>query len=396
MIQIVPLNIQKETPSGKEEYLKARCAKFEKVLKAGAPDRDTSQDERVKQEYIERLLMLAEGGTADFTLVPLEDSTASASAQSFKEKVDATFPLIDGETLIEEQIGRIGNRIYVKQATNLSTFCFTDTSFELGEEFAPAEQPPAPADGAAANNAQDEAEALQKIAKTVVDIGKGLVKVVPAPYGSVLSGAFEGLSTYLSLTSTSQVAKDTEKTINRISELVGKLTWKANVQQTVKEQAGAINSIIEELTETYGPRKTNSKANDTRKELIDRYLNPFRDGLNKAINTLAQDDFDIASLPEYCMAAGAYFCVLQELAVLDSDCSDDPFKSTYCDELKNKKVPRCIDHVNQTYEKIINKAKESVSSTTEYIYEARLFRKIYACCGSSPKCETFDKAGAWY
>lgn len=404
MIQVVPLQIHKETSSEKEAYLQARGSKFERMLRAAAPDRDASQDERNKQAYLRHLRLLAESGIAGFSLVALEDSAALASAQSFKEKVDAIFPLIDGETLIEEQVGEAANRIYVKQVTNLSTICFTDPSLALAPEVAGAAEPPAPAAGAVADNAQEEAEALQKVSKTVVDIGKGLVKVVPAPYGTVLSGVFEGLSTYLSLTSTSQAEKDTEKTISRIGELVGKITWEANVKQTVKEQLGVIRAVVEGLNDHYGPLKKESKADDTRKELVDNYLTPWLLKLDVVIGTLADEDYDVASLPEYCLAAGAYFCILQELAVLDHDHQDDPFKSTRCTEIKDIKAPKFINHVNTTFDRIINKARESVSSTTEYKYKygESMFRKIYLCPSHEKEYHPpeffvdFDTIGGWY
>lgn len=402
MIQVVPLQIQKKTSSEKEAYLKARGSKFEKVLKAAATDRDANQNERSKEELIRHLRLLAESGIADFSLTPLEGTADLASAQSFKEKVDAMFPLIDGETLIEEQIGRVASRIYVKQVTNLSTLCFTDPSMAIAPDAAQAVQPSASAAGAVANNSQEEAEALQKVAKSVVDIGKGLVKVVPAPYGTVLSGAFEGLSAYLSLGSTSQAEKDTEKMISRIGELVGKITWEANVKQTVKEQTGIVYAVIEGLNDHYAPLKKESKANDTRKELVDNYLTPWLLKLDVVINTLAQDEFDVASLPEYCLAAGAYFCILQELAVLDAGHQDDPFKSTRCHEIQNIKAPRFIKYVNDTYAKIVDKARESVNSTTEYVYTLRLFRFNNNCpehCVDGEGRHIYegaDQVGAWY
>jgi molybdopterin converting factor small subunit len=379
MIQIVPLQIRKETSSDKEGYLIARCSKFEKVLKASAPNRDTTQDESKKQGYLQHLLLLAEGGIADFPLTPLEDSVALASSQSFKEKVEAVFPLIDGETLIEEQIGRAGNHINVKQVTNLSTLCLTDTSVTIAPEETEAVESSAPTVGAVADNAKEEAEALQKVAKTVVDIGKGLVKALPGPYGSILSGVFEGLSTYLSMTSTSQEEKDTENTIKRIGELMGKITWKVNVQQTIKTQAGVVRGIIEGLNDHYAPLKKELKSNDTAKQLVNNYLTPYLRDLDTVIGTLTQSDFDVASLPEFCMAAGAYFCVLQELAVLDEGHRDDPFKSTRCDEIKNIKAPRFIKYVNETYDKIVKTARESVSPATEYKYDLRFGRGILEC-----------------
>lgn len=391
MMQIVPLKIQKETSSEKEDYLKTRCSKFEKALKVGAPDRDASQDESKKQECLRHLLLLAEGRLADFSLTSPEDSDALANAQSLKEKVDAVFPLVDGEALIEEQTGQAGNTIYVKQVTNLSTIYFTDDSPVSVPEGVGAAESPVPAAGAASDNAKEEAEALQKVAKTVVDIGKGLSKIVPAPYGTVLSGVFEGFSAYLSMTTSSQSSQDTEKMIQRIGELVGKITWGNSVKQTIKEQAGVVYGVIDGLNDHYGPLKKESKTDDTRKELVDNYLTPYLLKLDTVINTLSQSDFDVASLPEYCLAAGAYFCVLQELAVLDADHQNDPFQSPRCKELKDVKAPRFIKYVNDTYDKIIKKAKDSVSSTTELKYDLRLFRSCLSC----PNHETARVEKKW-
>jgi len=405
MIQVVPLRIHKETSSDRDAYLKAKGSKFERVIKAGAPNRDAANDERSKREILRHLVLLAEAGVADFPLSPVEDPALMAKAQALKAEVDATFPMIEGETLMEEQVGLVGNKIYVKQVSNLATLYFTDATMALdpqGPAVAVSEQV-APVVGAAADNAQEEAEALQKVAKSVLDIGKGLVKVVPAPYGTVLSGAFEGLSAYLSLGSTSQAQQDTERMINRIAELVLKITWEANVKQTVKEQAGVVYAVIEGLNDHYAPLKKESKADDTHKELVDNYLTPWLLQLDVVLSTLAKDeDFAVASLPEYCLAAGAYLCILQELAVLDHDHQDDPFKSTRCTQIKNIKAPRFIDHVNTTYDKIVNRVRESVISTTEHIYTLRLFRLNINCPEHSVDgtgrhiYEGCDEIGAWY
>lgn len=384
MIHIIPVQIHQEGQSGKEDYLLAKCAKFEKALKAGSPERDAGQDEEKKKRYLQHLLQFIDAPGAQMSLTPLADAQAQAAARTLKEKVDSVFPLIEGETLLQESSGHMGSALYWKQATNLATLCFTDEALlPLREEAVATPPPPAPSD-----NTQEEAEALQKIAKNVLDIGKGLSKVVPSPYGSVLSGVLEGIGLYVSMGSTKDSAKETEKTIQRIGELVGKITWENNVKQTVKEQTGVINGVLDGLNDHYIPLKKDARTDVTRKELVDNYLTPFLLKLDTVIATLALDEFDIASLPEYCLAANTYFCVLQELAVLDHEHQDNPFQSPYCKELKETKAPRFIRYVNETYDKILNKTRESVSATTEYANVMRAFRLVHWC----PTCNDPDKA----
>jgi hypothetical protein len=134
VIQVIPLRIHQETSADKEAYLNAKGVKFEKVLKSSAPNRDMSKDETNKQEYFHYLIQLADSDIAEFPLTPLTESDMRASAQTFQEKAEAIFPLIEGESLIESQIGSYGNRIYVKQATNLSTVYFSDPSMVIGPE----------------------------------------------------------------------------------------------------------------------------------------------------------------------------------------------------------------------------------------------------------------------
>lgn len=384
MIHIIPVQIHKDGQSGKEDYLLAKCAKFEKALKAGAPERDAGQDDEKKKRYLQHLLQFIDAPGAEISLTPVADAEAQATIRTLKEKVDSVFPLIEGETLLQESSGRMGRALYWKQVTNLATLCFTDDSLLAAcEETAATPPPPALSD-----NAQEEAEALQKIAKNVLDIGKGLSKVVPSPYGSVLSGVLEGIGLYVSMGSTKESAKETEKTIQRIGELVGKITWENNVKQTVKEQTGVINGVLDGLNDHYIPLKKDARADITRKELVDNYLTPFLLKLDTVIATLSLDEFDIASLPEYCLTANTYFCVLQELAVLDHEHQDNPFQSPYCKELKEIKAPRFIRYVNDTYDKILNKARESVSATTEYANAMRAFRLVHWC----PSCNDPEKA----
>lgn len=402
MIHIIPLQIHQAGPLSQEDYLLAKCAKFENVLKAGSPARDVGQDEEKKKAYLQHLQQFIAGQSSEFPLTPLADAETQATAGALKEKVAGVFPLIEGETLLEEQAGWMGNVLYLKQLTNLATLCFTDDSLPVIRQETTSVPPPALSD-----NAQEEAEALQKIAKNVLDIGKGLSKVVPAPYGSVLSGVLEGISLYVSTGSTKESATETEKTIQRISELVGKITWENNLKEIVKLQSGVINGVLIGLNDHYIPLKKDAKSNITRQELVDNFLTPFLFELDGVIGTLLVDEVDIASLPEYCLAATTYFCVLQELAILDNEHQDNPFQSPYCREIVETKVSYFTKYVNDTYDKILNKAKESVPSTTEYANERRAFRLVHWC----PSCNdpeqslpgefrigliAYDLVKAWY
>jgi len=375
-LNFVPVKIAKERPDDKLAYLKAKCLNYEKSLKENAAGDAVTPNKELMQEFFQHILTNLDGQASALPLSPLKYDECSSVYLPLKDSISKTFPLLDDEYLLEEQTGYAGGYVCIKQTTNFATAYFFDDSNFIPDSLDETEFTELSEAKATDRNPQEEAEALQKTVKTVVEVCKGLVKVVPAPYGTILSGVFEGFNTYLSMVSTSDKDKDTENMINRINDLVAKLTWKTAVRQIILEQSGKIDGIVLGLSSHYAKQKKDRKDFESRYELVNEYLIPYQRELDTVLSTLCKDEVDVASIPQYCLGAGAYICILQELAVLDKAHQDDPFKSQYCSEIKDVWIPMFIKYITSTYDKIVSQSRKQVEDTTEHKWDYRFGRPM--------------------
>ena len=389
MITVLTTNILAEDELGKKAYIEAKHDKFERVLKAGNPDRDKSKDSEIRSAYIEHQYLIATSNIPEISVYDIAYITTPfdtdvdtpdrngllVRAQSFKQLVDATFPLIQGESPIDEVLGFAGKQIYVKQVTNLATLYFTDESVVIEQGRTELAVPDIEVPAVLTENEKERAEALARVLRIALELGKGLNTVVPQPYKTVLSGVFGGFDYLLSLSKKPQHEQDNDLLIQRMAEVAYKAAWDANVRQTVAEQAGLIYSLIEKMAQGYGRQK---KDKEKPEKLVDCYLRPYWGDLSDILNTLRKPKFAEASLPEYCLAASLQFSILQELAVLD-DKHTNPFESQWCKALQEHYAPISIEHVRQIYATLVGDACKLVETTTEIVYTTRPFRIVQNC-----------------
>lgn len=132
----------------------------------------------------------------------------------------------------------------------------------------------------------------------------------------------------------------------------------ANADQTVAEQDGKINGIINYLNGYYYNRKSSSAL---KKELYD-FLLTQQSPLNMSIGILEEQDFKEKGLASFISAAQVDFSIYQELALQDYTVTD-PFISSNIVSLK-KQIDIYTDFANGVIKQII---EERVSARVKMI-----------------------------
>ncbi|MEW5922840.1 MAG: hypothetical protein AB1746_02520 [Candidatus Zixiibacteriota bacterium] len=128
-----------------------------------------------------------------------------------------------------------------------------------------------------------------------------------------------------------------------------KIVKDANVDQTVAEQDGVINGIINYMNGYYNNRKSSSAP---KKELYD-FLLAQQSPLNMTIGVLEEPDFKEKGLASFISAAQVDFVIYQELALQDYTVPD-PLNSSNVASLK-KQIDIYAEFANGVIKQIIDK-----------------------------------------